>query len=65
MVWRVGCSCLFWMVWKIRNGIAFRDELLSVQMLKASFVFILWSETKLNIVEWTFNFIVIYWLGGM
>ena len=39
------------MVWKMRNMIAFRYELLSIQKLKASFVFILWSETELNLVD--------------
>ena len=48
---RVDTSCLFWMVWKMRNMIAFRYELLSIQKLKASFVFILWSETELNLVD--------------
>ena len=29
------------------NKIAFEDSLLSIQRLKASFVYLLWSETKL------------------
>ena len=27
---KVGPLCLFWTVWKVKNGIAFRDEVLSI-----------------------------------
>ena len=40
----------FWTIWKARNGVAFKDEVLSIQHLKTSFVNLLWSETKLSIV---------------
>ena len=50
-VWQVRLLCLFWVIWKVRNKIAFEDSLLSIQRLKASFVYLLWSETKL-------------WIGG-
>ena len=33
--------CIFWTVWKARNDIVFRDEVLSMQ-----FVYLFWSETK-------------------
>ena len=46
-VWQVGLLCLFWSVWKTRNKIAFEDSVLSIQRLKASFVCLLWLETKL------------------
>ena len=50
-MWKTGPSHLFWTVWKARNGIAFRGDMLSIQNLKASFVFLLWSETKLSMVD--------------
>ena len=40
-------KCIFWLVWKARNGFVFRDYVLSIQKLKFSFVNLLWSETKL------------------
>ncbi|KAJ9684929.1 hypothetical protein PVL29_017089 [Vitis rotundifolia] len=48
-VWQVDLLCLFWSVWKVRNRIAFKDSVLSIQKLKASFVYLLWLETKLMI----------------
>ena len=48
-VWKVGPLCLFWSIWKTRNKIAFEDSVLSIQRLKASFVYLLWLETKLFI----------------
>ena len=36
---------------KARNGVAFRDEILSIQRLKISFISLLWVETKLSIVN--------------
>ena len=50
-VWQAGPSCFFWTTWKVRNEIAFRDEVLSIQKLKTYFVFLLWLETKLSIVD--------------
>ena len=49
VVWKVGPLCLFWLIWKTRNKIAFEDSVLSIQRLKASFVYLLWLETKLFI----------------
>ena len=49
IVWKVRLLCLFWSVWKARNRVAFEDGVLSLQRLKASFVFSLWSKTKLSI----------------
>ena len=48
-MWQTGPSCLFWTIWKDRNGIAFWDDILSIQKLKTSFVSHLFSETKLSI----------------
>ena len=50
-VWRVGPLCIFWTVWKTRNKIAFEEEVLSIQRLESSFVYFLWSETKLFIKD--------------
>ena len=50
-VWRASPLCLFWMVWKARNKVASEEEELSIQRLKSSFVYFLWSETKLSIKD--------------
>ena len=50
-VWQVGPSCLFRTIWKTRNGIAFNDDVLSIQKLKTLFVSRLWLETKLSIED--------------
>ena len=47
VVWQVGPLCLFWVIWKTRNKIAFENNVLSIYSLKASFVYLLWLETKL------------------
>ena len=46
-VWQVRPLCLFWAIWKAKNKIAFEDSVLSIQRLKASFTYLLWSKTKL------------------
>ena len=48
-VWQTTPSCLFWIVWKARNRIAFKDDFLSIQNLKYLFLFFLWLETNLSI----------------
>ena len=50
-VWRASPLCLFWTVWKARNKVAFEEEELSIQRLKNSFVYFLWSEAKLFIKD--------------
>ena len=50
-VWRASPLCLFWTVWKARNKVVFKEEELSIQRLKNSFVYFLWSETKLFIKD--------------
>ena len=50
-VLRASPLCLFWMVWKARNKIAFEEEVLSIQRLRSSFVYFLWSEMKLFIKD--------------
>ena len=36
-MWKAGPLCIFWMVWKARNGVVFRDEVLFVQKHKSFF----------------------------
>ena len=45
--WQVGPLCFFWVIWKTRNNIAIEDSVLSIRRLKASFLYLLWLETKL------------------
>lgn len=56
-VWLPAHSCLFRTIWKASNGIAFRDQILSIQSWKAYFVFLLWSETKLSLVDMPTNLV--------
>ena len=37
-VWRASSLCISWTVWKVRNRIVFKDDVLSIQKLKGSFV---------------------------
>ena len=46
VTWLLGPLCLFWVIWKARNSIAFEDGVLSIQKLKISFVYLLWLETR-------------------
>ena len=50
-VWRAAPLHIFWTVWKARNRLAFKDDVISIQRLKYSFLCSLWSEAKLFIVE--------------
>ena len=50
-VWRATPLHIFWTVWKVRNRLAFKDDMLSIQRLKYSFILSFWSEAKLFIVE--------------
>ena len=64
-VWRAASLHLFWTVWKTRNRLAFKDDELSIQRLKYSFLFSLWSEAKLFIVEHPITIVnFIDWLGS-
>ena len=48
-MWQASPHSLFWAVWKARNGIVVKDEAFSLQRMETSFVFLLWSKTKLSI----------------
>ena len=64
LVWKVGPLCIFWSVWKARNGIVFRDEALSIQKLMFSFVNLLWSETNLFLEDGPTTLVrFIDWMG--
>ena len=49
VVWNASPLCLFWSIWKTRNKIAFDDDVLSLQKLKAVFAYLFCSESKLFI----------------
>ena len=64
-VWRVAPLHIFWTVWNARNRLAFKDDELSIQRLKYSFLLSLWSEAKLFIVECPLTMVnFIDWLGS-
>ena len=64
-VWRASPMCLFWMVWKERNKIAFESDKFSIQRLKFSFVSNFWSWAKSCIVEEPQSLINFFdWLGS-
>lgn len=46
-----GRYAFFCTVWKARNDIVFRDDVLSTQRLKSSFAHFLRSETKVFLVD--------------
>ena len=43
--WKAGLLCLFWVVWKTRNHIVYKNKVF-IQKLKHFFVHLLWSEIK-------------------
>ena len=47
-VWRT-TPCLFWTMWKVRNRIIFKEDILSIQKLNYLFLLLFCSETKLSI----------------
>lgn len=64
-VWRADPLCIFWTVLKTKNKIAFEDNVLSIQRLKSSFVYFLWSETKLFIKDGPLTLVgFIDWVGS-
>ena len=64
-VWSAAPLHIFWTVWKTRNRLAFKDNELSIQRLKYSFILSLWSKAKLFIVECLQSLVnFIDWLGS-
>ncbi|RVW28985.1 putative ribonuclease H protein [Vitis vinifera] len=65
-VWRAAPLHIFWTVWKARNRLAFKDDDISIQRLKYSFLCSLWSEAKLFIVECPQTLVnFIDWVGSL
>ena len=63
-VWKTVPLCLFWMIWKEINRIAFENEEFLIQRMKNSFVCSYWSWTKLFIDERPLSLINFFdWLG--
>ena len=64
-LWRATPLYIFWTVWKMRNRLAFNDDVLSIQRLEYLFVFSLWSEAKLFIDDCPLTIVsFIDWLGS-
>ena len=64
-IWISILLCIFWMVWKEMNRLAFREGSLAVQKLKNSFVCDLWSWARLYIGEELFSLIgFLEWLAS-
>ena len=62
-MWQLRPLCLFWVIWKARNTIAFEDGVLSIQKLKVSFcVFILVGNQTVD-KRWSFDLNRFYRLG--
>ena len=56
--------CLFWSVLKAKNRIVFEGSVLSMQKLKAFFVYLFWSKSKLFIKDGPSTLIdFIDWVG--
>ena len=47
IVWKVDPLCIFWMIWKARECIVFREEVFSLQKVKPFFVHLLWLKIKM------------------
>ena len=64
-VWKAAPSCIFWVVWKERNRIAFDNEELSMNRLKNSFVCNLWVWSKPVVNEGPLSLLGFFdWLGA-
>ena len=50
-IWKSVPVCIFWIVWKKRNCLAFRNGSLAIQRLKHSFVSNLWDWNNMYIGE--------------
>ena len=60
-----GPLCIFWVVWKARNDLIFRDEVLPLQKVKSFFVYLLWPETKMFSVDGPMALVHFFdWVGS-
>ena len=44
--WKVAPLCIFWSIWKERNGRAFEDRESSDQTIQSSFLYIFWDWVR-------------------
>ncbi|RVW91675.1 LINE-1 reverse transcriptase-like [Vitis vinifera] len=64
-VWKAAPLCIFWVVWKERNRIAFDNEELSMNRLKNSLVCNLWVWSKPVVNEGPLSLLGFFdWLGA-
>ena len=45
-MWRAALLCLFWIVWRERNRVAFDNEAFFAYRLKSSFICNFWSRSN-------------------
>ena len=50
-IWLAAPLCLFWILWRERNRMAFENEAPSVHKMKSNFLSILWSWANLYSVD--------------
>ena len=50
-IWKAIPLCIFWMIWKERNRLAFKGGVLHIQKLKNFFVCNLWGWARLDIED--------------
>ena len=65
MLWNSIPLCIFWIVWKERNQIAFKDGLIAVQRLKYSFVYNLWSWNRVFLGEEVHSILDFFEMDGL
>ena len=54
-IWKAGPLCILWTVWKARNDIVFRDEVLSIQELKSFFCTSLLFGDQVIFCGWSYD----------
>ena len=50
-IWNFILLCIFWTIWNERNRLTFRGSSLTIQKLKNSFVYNLWSWARVYMEE--------------
>ena len=63
--WKVAPVCIFWIVWKERNLLAFENAEIWIHRMKYSFVCNLWSWSRASINMGSISLVsFIDWLGS-